>query len=797
MHEIKPVIQLAKERALFRFSALALRMLQDANTSITQLTSLAGSTAEQKTISAAKEWLATQGTVFLKRLYASYFGYVERAMQTMYRDLRQDLQDVPTDTWALIDDETITRQIEVERRVLRLRDADQLSLGRLNLMIAQLHDEHDVRERENPFRPYLMARALHDVLCEMTSTSDVCTMLFDHMSGALATQLPEYFTAIREVFESNGVHARLLARPSSMSRRDREMLAMPQQQNFPGAADAGAAHPSGNCSNGAVTPPALERVLSLLQQRSADMRNVMCTPQQESQAALQDFVWKIFNQTAPDRAPANPRYAHGAAGPVRQDAEDASFKPHPLAAQLHRLQQEVLNREAAQEGAAPLLDLHSALETERFSELERVSLDVVAMLFDFIVGEELIPAAFRTPLARMQVPFLKAVMFAPKILEQGDHPARKLLNRMASAAIGLDAATPPGNRIHAEISLVVENILSDFKVDMAIFSNALQQLDRAVEKILRETDAEAARAIEALEEAEKNPQRHDVLVVQTINALRERLSTINTDPRVVSFIVRVWARVLAHVNEHEGIDKQPYRDVVPDLIWSVQEELDASERNTLMRLLPKLVRQIKDGLHLIGMSDAESRQVLDELVAMHAQVLRMIQGGAVKKTVELAVLHRHFSALRIGAGDVNTADDADAASAIHAPTVPHIRLQAALQKFDVSAHLLLDSDVGTLQNSDIKWLGGMQAGTSVEWWVDNGYLPARLVWINPQQSFYLFQLAAPDGQPRLLVYSSIALIKALREGSIGMAEYAPVFDRAMESLLLNGGNIQQAAAASA
>jgi hypothetical protein len=37
MHTIKPVIQLAKERALFRFSALTSQMLQDANTSITQM----------------------------------------------------------------------------------------------------------------------------------------------------------------------------------------------------------------------------------------------------------------------------------------------------------------------------------------------------------------------------------------------------------------------------------------------------------------------------------------------------------------------------------------------------------------------------------------------------------------------------------------------------------------------------------------------------------------------------------------------------------------------------------------
>ncbi len=122
----------------------------------------------------------------------------------------------------------------------------------------------------------------------------------------------------------------------------------------------------------------------------------------------------------------------------------------------------------------------------------------------------------------------------------------------------------------------------------------------------------------------------------------------NRSRRVVSFIVKTWARVLVYVNEHEEIDSQPYRDVMPDLIWSVQEELDASERSTLMRLLPKLVKRVKDGLQLIQMSEAESKQVMDELVAMHAQVLRTIQTVTTKQSTELVKLHQYYASLHIG-----------------------------------------------------------------------------------------------------------------------------------------------------
>jgi hypothetical protein len=790
MHATKPVIQLAKERALFRFSALAARMLQDANSSITQLIPTASSASEQKTISLSKEFLLIHGQEFLKRLNVSYFGYVERAMQTMYRDLRPGLHGVSADTLSLVDDDTITRQIEVERRVLRLRDADQQSLGRLNLMIAQLHDEHDVRERENPFRPYLMARALHDVLCEMTTNSNVCAMLFDHMSGALAEQLPEYFAAIRDVFESNGVNARLLARPSTLTKRDREVLAASNQSQYRMTHAAANSQNIAQHSDRVHASPALERVLAQLQKKDSDINvgNVMPAVPSDGQTVLQDFVWKIFNQSAPGRIPPNPRYPDGAANTRhRENIEDElKASSHPLVGQLHQLQQDAAvggdEGDIAVEAEA---DLKDVLDSEQVSDMDKMAMDVVAMLFDYVASEEAIAPAFRGLIAQLHIPFLKATMLDPDVLQQPDHAARRFLNRATSMASGLNAETTPGKEIHAGMVLAVERVLKDFKENTKIFDETLEQFNAVVEEVLSSSDADVSHAIDALENAQKNPQQHDVLVVQTVNALRERLATIETDQRAVDFLIKVWSRVLVCVSENDAIDIQPYRDVIPDLIWSVQAELDASERSTLMRLLPKLVQRVKTGLQLLLMSENEARQVMDELVAMHAEVLRTIQANPMKRSIGLASLQQHFSSLHIGSAPV-------VAMEIHAPTVPDERLKAALLQFGVSAHLHLDSDLGTLLSSDAKWLGDMQAGTAVEYWMNGSYLSATLMWVDAQQSFYLFKLNEGEEAPRLLIYSSIALIKALREGSVGMMEFAPIFDRAMESLL-NANDVQQLA----
>jgi hypothetical protein len=156
-------------------------------------------------------------------------------------------------------------------------------------------------------------------------------------------------------------------------------------------------------------------------------------------------------------------------------------------------------------------------------------------------------------------------------------------------------------------------------------------------------------------------------------------------------------------------------------------------------------------------------------------------------SVRLGSLIQHFSGLKLGNAD-------DTVAALHAPAISTERLQASLRQFRVKAHTWADGDIGTLTSEDAKWLAGMQVGTAVEWWSEQSYLPVVLMWVDEAQSFYLFRIEPShciEGEPGLLIYSSISLIKALRQGSVGLLEPAPVFERAIESLLRKDDETQQ------
>ena len=71
-----------------------------------------------------------------------------------------------------------------------------------------------------------------------------------------------------------------------------------------------------------------------------------------------------------------------------------------------------------------------------------------------------------------------------------------------------------------------------------------------------------------------------------------------------------------------------------------------------------------------------------------------------------------------------------------------------------------------------------------------GGATGQLVWISTHRSLYLFKRDA-DGEH--VVYSFAALLEALRDETIMPVEYAPVFERAVESLLFGAGSVQAAA----
>lgn len=65
-------------------------------------------------------------------------------------------------------------------------------------------------------------------------------------------------------------------------------------------------------------------------------------------------------------------------------------------------------------------------------------------MFQSILTEDRIPPAVRIWFARLQVPVLRVALAEPEFFSNMEHPARKLIDRMGSVALGFDSTALSG-----------------------------------------------------------------------------------------------------------------------------------------------------------------------------------------------------------------------------------------------------------------------------------------------------------------------------------------------------------------
>ena len=756
--EYRRLIQSAKDKALLGFLAVVQRAIQDADKNIVELMAHAKSGLDQTALTSIRHFLRQDGNVLLRRIDVLFRNYLDRAMQTMYVDMRPGMRKLSAGELSLIDDEVVHHQIEVGRLAERMREANEECIGRLNVIVAHMHGQKEARERENPFRPYLLARAMYEAVKETATDESKAKMLFEHLANALVQHLPGYYAAIREVFESSGVRGKFYTQRSKAAHHQRYFGAPLDQGNV-----------------GSRLMPALQRMMDTLQ-ASPEIKGSGSDSSNEN-ATVQEFIRRMFS-------PAK-QFVRGAEGGA------SAASGGPLVAQLDQYQKMASRGQPVAPGLTATQNQLSAvrgkLDLEKASPMERMTIDVVAMLFEFILGDDQIPPELRQHIGRLQIPVLKAALLDPGLMHNEMHPARQLLNRMSSAVVATDPAGPAGQKLAGEIRRIVQKILDEFDADSSIFSTCVQQFESFLVDHLRRDDNRIAAGIEAVEIAEK----FSVLLTNTTTLLCDILLPLNVDKRISDFIILVWPHVLVHA-VWTDVEKQiapelpnslyqQCRNVLPELLWSIQEKADPAERSALMRLLPDLVKRLRGGLRLIQLPEDESRQVLDLLVEMHTQVMRAAPkpGGGARSLDELK---QEFSRLVISWDRASWSMD-------EPPQPRSSVIEEVFARKGVSAELNLGRHTVTSSSADREFLEQTYLlGTRVALRGAEGKKStAQLAWVSTHRSLYLFK---EDGGGDLSLYTPASLLEALADETIVPLEYAPVFERAVESLLYGAGQMQ-------
>jgi hypothetical protein len=412
-----------------------------------------------------------------------------------------------------------------------------------------------------------------------------------------------------------------------------------------------------------------------------------------------------------------------------------------------------------------LRDLQESPLGSKANQLEAMTIELVAMLFDFIFETKDLPDSIKALIGRLQMPVLRAAMLDGAFFSKKSHPSRLLVNALARAGIGWSPTMGHDDPLYRKIESIVHRVLEEFSEDIGLFD----ELRLELEKFLADEDKSAEAQIQS--SAEEIDQRDRLEIAQSVAhaEVEMRLRQHATPTFLAAFLREQWTETLAQRYLHDGENSEGWTSALStldDLIWSVQPKRETEERKRLVAMLRNLLKRLQGGLVNIRWEPGGREHFMTNLVEAHAAAVKPSLALAPMPTTAVAEAAAAAAEEATAKGDVETAAKArklaEAMAPAPAPPPPEPPPEVPQDRFAEIAATL-------------------ERGMWVEFEGEDGQLAfAKLAWVSPLRGTYLF--TNRQGQ-KAVSLSADELAERFRNDRARLVEAEPLVDRAFTSMM--------------
>ena len=280
---------------------------------------------------------------------------------------------------------------------------------------------------------------------------------------------------------------------------------------------------------------------------------------------------------------------------------------------------------------------------------EEEVIDIISMLFDFILEDSALPDHMKVLLSRLQIPMVKVAVLDKSFFSKKTHPARKLLNNLAQAAARWDSTVEPSkDPLYREVEAVVQRILNDFEDDTSLFA----ELSQRFSSFVAAEDSKLSAAEERATQVNKGRERLEEARSRAGKEIKERLAGAVVAPEVIKKLLEgPWRDVVSLVYLRNGVESEQWDfvlGVVDRVIWSVQPKTDPLDRKRMLAEIPAILKDLRDNLIAISFDQRGMSSLFKELQAAHISCLRNEQAKQIDRPPlanEQAIQEESISAL--------------------------------------------------------------------------------------------------------------------------------------------------------
>lgn len=432
--------------------------------------------------------------------------------------------------------------------------------------------------------------------------------------------------------------------------------------------------------------------------------------------------------------------------------------------------------QAVQQIKRELLDQVNKIsgDAKRVSTADEDTIDLVGMLFEYILQDRNLPAQMQALFGRLQIPYLKVAILDKHLFAQKSHPARRLLDLLAEAGKSWSEEADRDHRLYERIKACVETVLRDFDDDVGVFERELTSFSEFIDQHRKRAELAEQRAADATRGREKLQEARRTAAREILKRIEDR----NLPPVVHSVLSRPWANYLVLTVLRQGEESDEWKNALrfaDEFVWSAQPKTTESEVTRLRALLPQLEKALRHGLATVAYHDSDIKQLMGELSTFYKRLLdgQRVETKSVKEVIATAALPASDAG---ETGAVASAADAMSGAAATQSPVEEIVLGSATVDAEAEAAAeVVDED------DFVRAVRAIKVGTWLEFADEGGQRErAKLSWISPISSKYLF---VNRRGLKVCDKTVFGLAAEMRRGSAVVLEEVPLFDRALDAIV--------------
>jgi hypothetical protein len=676
----------------------------------------------------------------------------------------------------------------MESASARIRNAADDEYNAVRIRLANLVREPEVRDSENPFRPVIFLRAIYLGLERVGITEPDLLRTTRRFDAALVEPIAAAYTAVDRHLAAQGISANVT--PVTLTRHSTTTgsLATPFTNSVLGGLQGtlGAASLGGPLTTpGPQFPPglAVDQLLQVLYERMHLVEGAPALPGADGLAISALVPANVgqapaFVANAAAAAPARRTVSIASLGTPRAPVDPAVLSAIGEA-QRAGLIDIATSHGASQGGAYDPALLRAQLSDKAAKQVDKLTIEIVGLLFERIAQDRLVPAPIKEQLQRLQFPLIRVALTDPELFVSRQQPARELLDRIAATSLGWVPHGEQNERYLDEVRRAVATVLESTDAGIAPFEQALVQFESYLTQANTRDDDPVARAKRALEEAETR----EVIAINATIQIRAAFEGVMLESYLRDFLLETWVRVLVAADQREATQPglmRHYLKLVPALVWTVQPKVNPEDKQHLARKVPPVLTALREGLALIDWPQAKAQEFFTRLLNSHAQAVKALElAHGAAGAFSTSTMRIKLDGIVLNADQLPGENEGKAPSvsdevveqflAANQLDVNHLSSPAETAADEAAEDAELDRHMGAFRRGDWFDLTGDKAVDRVQ-----------LRWLSPRRAIYLFATARDD---KIFSMKPATLRALLRAGKVAPVEAEQIFDRALRATM--------------